>query len=86
MICRVLGFEIDGQMCRSCSMCQGKHVPKTPTERVKEKPCECGKMFTPASNRQQRCSECGKLNEAKGNRERQARFKKHKKELSNEET
>jgi hypothetical protein len=43
-------------------------------------------MFTPASNRQERCPECGKLNEAKGNRERQARFKKHKKELSNEET
>jgi hypothetical protein len=42
-------------------------------------------MFTPASNRQERCPECAEIENAKQNRERQARFKKHKKELSNEE-
>jgi hypothetical protein len=91
--CRVLGFEIDEHLCRSCSMCEtpadlgltttapaletGTIVPltKTPAGKEKGKPCQCGKMFTPASNRQERCPECAEIENAKQNRDRQIRYR-----------
>lgn len=66
--CAILGFEIHSEACNAsgnhsiCRKCRSvvEDNPAIPLERARRsrKRCECGRIFSPKSNRQRLCEIC----------------------------